>query len=90
LLLVVLAHLLGPLLIYFVNRLLKLFNFLVPLHSVLVLLSNQSLALLILFFVVGFVIDSFDFTDGLVLGKIILQFLLYFLHLCIDVLFSLL
>ncbi len=83
------AHLLGPLLIYFVNRLLKLFNFLVPLHSVLVLLSNQSLALLILFFVVGFVIDSFDFTDGLVLGKIILQFLLYFLHLCIDVLFSL-
>lgn len=84
------AHLLGPLLIYFVNRLLKLFNFLVPLHSVLVLLSNQSLALLILFFVVGFVIDSFDFTDGLVLGKIILQFLLYFLHLCIDVLFSLL
>lgn len=72
------------------NRLLKLFNFLVPLHSVLVLLGNQSLALLILFFVVGFVIYSFDFTDGLVLGKIILQLLLYFLHLCIDVLFSLL
>jgi hypothetical protein len=49
--------------------LLKLLNLLVSLYPVLVFLSDYSLALLILVFVVGFVIYSFHFSDSLVLSK---------------------